>query len=671
LTATSIVFQSARLGDIGKLLEEFAWAEKLLPTMPDDIRIYGISGGALAALAMALTISAQKDTVIWGRAEHSMAKFANFLQSANSRSLRAFNRNPWYGIYHLGPIKKWVGKQIKAACEKENPNLSEFSVPLYLCAMDRDGVFTLFGPPNDSLQFQYQQVRVGPPQDAPVLDALEAALSSLLSTSPVMVRGAWFRDCYPAYTDGGAVISDLEAASGEERKITRDQPYAPIRTWKLNWITSSFVMHSQNSRNQSWLACYYLDLANRQRALEIEFNRLREECEKIKPPFPCQEKALGVLSPVVGHVDLPYVGSTEAYTNMRQSVEQKDQLIAKFSGLLQGQLDGFPFDQEANLIYGAGGFSGILAGLTTTRLIDDVFARQGGAIRQVLGVSAGVLNGFFHAIQLAARRHPDLYKPPAAYALDDLEKFISHVSAGKIVKFNYNPIVFWQGWANLGPLEKFLLERLSAYTGSTHPEQITFEDIALPMTVAAGRRDGFNDYFGMTTPDRRMRFGGREITVSRGPVVRAIIAGWSMNTYINPTKIGDQLYTDGGGPFYDNGLFTCCMDPSLINLLNVHLDEPEGHSYNLPPRPNLLRILFDTHNYYFPEERRRMRLLTDLLYKHYRLRAQFTAARALLPEESAASFVLPADFRRDWEIHGSYANLLSSVHDQLPFLEPA
>jgi hypothetical protein len=652
LTSGSIIFQSAGLGDLQKLVDEFAWAEKLLPSMPEDVRIYGISGGALAALAMALTISAQKDPTTWGKPGQPLVTFANFLRSVKIRDLRAFNRNPWYGIYRLGPLKKWVGKQIKAACGKENPNLSELSVPLYLCAMDRDGVFTLFGPPDDSLQFQYQHVRVGPPQDAPVLDALEAALSLLLLTSPVMVGGAWFRDCRPTYADGGAIIFDLEAVSGVERKITRDQPYVPIRPWKLNWITSSFVMHSQNTRNQSWLAAYYLDLAGRQRALEAEFSRLREECAKIKPPFPCQEGAMRVLSPVVGHIDLPYVGSTEAYTNMRQSVEQKDQLIAKFSGLLQGQLDGFPFDQEANLIYGAGGFSGILGGLTTTRLIDEEFARQGGTIRQVLGVSAGVLNGFFHAVQLGARQHPDLYKPPAAHALDDLEEFISHVTPDKIVKLNRNPIVFWQGWANLGPLEKFLLERLSAYTGSSHPAQITFDDIALPMTVAAGRRDGFNDFFGMTGPDRRMRFGGREITVSGAPVVRAILAGWSMNTYINPTKIGDQLYTDGGGPFYDNGLFTSCMDPSLINLLNVHLDEPEGHSYNLPPRPNLLRILFDTHNYYFPEERRRMRTLTDLLYKHYRLRAQYTAARAWLPEKSAAHFVLPADFRRDWEVGG-------------------
>ena len=60
--------------------------------------------------------------------------------------------------------------------------------------------------------------------------------------------------------------------------------------------------------------------------------------------------------------------------------------------------------------------------------------------------------------------------------------------------------------------------------------------------------------------------------------------------------------------------------PKLTNLLNIHLDEPEGHSYNLPPRMNLVRILFDTHNLTFPEERRRMRAITNLLYEHFRLR---------------------------------------------------
>jgi hypothetical protein len=651
LAPTTVIFQAAKLGDIPKLLDEFTWAEHLARTETSDLRVYGVSGGALAALAFGLVVSARKYAITWGRADQALSEFTGFLRSTRSSSLRDTNRNPWYGIYHLGPLKKWVGTYLKAVCSCENPNLSELSLPVYLCAMDRDGVLTLFGPEDESLQFHYQHVHIGPPQDAPILDALEAALSTLLSTSPVLVNGAWYRDCRPTYADAGAVISDLETASGREREIIRDHPFTPIRPWRLNWITSSFVMLSQNERNQSWIATYYLDLRGRQLALESDFNSLEAEYADAQPDSGFQNLDAEESKPIIGHVDLPYVGSTEAFTNMKQSVEHKAELIDKFHGLLQGQLDNFPFDREANLVYGAGGFSGILAGLTTTRLIDTGFKNGGGKIRQVLGVSAGVLNGFFHAVQLAALRYPDLYLSPAAHALDDLEDFIAHISPHKIAKVNFNPSVFWQGWANLGPLKKFLLERLAAYTGSRYPDQITFDDIALPMTVAAGRQDGFNDYFGMETPDRFMLFGGREIKVKRSRVVDAMIAGWSMNTYINPARLGDQLYTDGGGPFYDNGLFVACMDPTLINQLNVHLDEPEGHSYNIPPRPNLMRILFDTHNYYFPEERRRMRMLTDLLYEHYRLRARFAAMRARLPESAAERIVLPPDFRRNWDIN--------------------
>jgi hypothetical protein len=144
----------------------------------------------------------------------------------------------------------------------------------------------------------------------------------------------------------------------------------------------------------------------------------------------------------------------------------------------------------------------------------------------------------------------------------------------------------------------------------------------------------------MTQPERRMHFAGRDVRVLQAPVVRAMLAGWSMNTYIQPTELGGQAYRDGGGTFYDPGMFVACLDSELTNLLNIHLDEPEGHSYNLPPRPHLIRLLFDTHNYNFPEERRRMRRLTDLLYDHFRLRAR--AAAGGLP--------LEPDFRQDWVI---------------------
>lgn len=650
MAPTTIIFQAGKLGDVPQLLVELAWAKRLLDSPESDLRVYGLSGGALAALAFTLARAARLDPEKWGQAAGAPGDFARFLRSARSRDLRQPNRNPWFGIFNLKPLVRWVGDTLEAAGSPRGLKLSDLPVPLYLCAADRDGTFSLFGPAQPSLQFQYQHVRVGPPQDAPVLEALEAALSTLLSTSPVSVGGNWYRDCRPVFSDGGAIIYDLESAAGEPRRMLRDQPHTPLRTWRLNWITSSFIMHSQNERNQAWLAEYYLDLQERYHFLRSETRRLDAELIKLGRSEPSDEKDDELTSPVVGHIDLPYVGSTGAYTNMRESVEQKDALIAKFEGLLQGQFDRFPFHQPANLIYGAGGFSGILAGLTTTRLIDASFARGGGSIRQVMGVSAGVLNGFFHSVQLAGRQRPDLYRPAAAHALEDLEAFISHVTPEKLVKLNRNPLKLWQGWGSLEPLEGFLLERLATYTGIDQPAQITFDDIALPLVVAAARRDGFNEYFGMASLERSMHFHGREVRVVSAPVVKAILAGWSMNTYIHPTRIGEQVYTDGGGPFYDNGLFMACLDPEMTNLINVHLDEPEGHSYNIPPKPDLKRLLFDTHNYYFPEERRRMRMITDLLYAHYRLHRRYIMLRSRLPEANAAEFALPEDFRRTWRI---------------------
>ncbi len=451
------------------------------------------------------------------------------------------------------------------------------------------------------------------PQDAPISDALIAALSTLLSTSPAQVNGAWYRDCRPAFSDAGAMIADLEAA--DPHPIQRQSPYTPIRTWQLNTLSSSFIMHSQNERNQHLLASYYLDLRDRHALLE-RFTR----------NFPPPPQALQCRNAY--HINLPYVGSTEAFTNMRQSVEHKTELIDKFQGLLEGQLDQICFDQPTNLIYGAGGFSGILAGLVATRAIDKQLKLHGGQVRQVYGVSAGVLNGFFHAVQIAAALHPDIYRPAAQHALADLENYVATISRKKMGRYNLNPLRFWQGLANLGPLEEFLEDRLAAYTGSQHPGQICFDDIALPLTVTAARGDGFTDFLGMTRPARQMHFAGRQVEVLTAPVVKAILAGWSMNTYIQPAALNGQLYRDGGGTFYDIGLFVACLDSELTNLINIHLDEPEGHSYNLPPRPNLLRILFDTHNYYFPEERRRMYYLTNLLYEHFRLRAAYTAFSA-------------------------------------------
>jgi predicted acylesterase/phospholipase RssA len=632
----SIIFQAGTLGHLPYLLDEIAWARDLAQSGRAADRVYGVSGGALTALAFALQRSASLAPARFSGGAQALAALASYLERARSGDIRRFNLNPLYGAFNLNPLRRWVTDWLATCGASGSLRLGDLPIRLYLCAGDRDATLTLFGPADESLRFEYGWVMVGPPRDAPVVDALIAAVSTSLSTEPALVQGEWFRDCRPAVADARAIITDLEAAS--PRVILCRTPHTPLPDWKVNWITSSFIMHRHHERNQVLLARYYTDLVSRQRGLI----RMRAKIAKGGRA----SRARIATPPVVHHVDLPYVGSTEAFTNMRQSVAEKEGLMARFREILDGQLDSFPFDRPANVIYGAGGFSGILAGLATTRLVEAGFARKGGEIRQIYGVSAGVLNGFFHAVQVAAQRHPDLFTRAAHSALGDLENFLATITPRHVASLNFDPRAFWKGWANLGPLESFLIDRLGAYTGSQHAAQITFDDIGLPLTVAAARNDGFTDFLGMTDTGRRLRLDGLELPVRAAPVVRAMIAGWSMNTYIRPTVLEEQAYRDGGGAFYDPGLLVACMDGELVNLLNIHLDEPEGHSYQLPPRPTLLRLLFDTHNYTFPEERRRMRRITDLLYTHYRLREDLAHRLG----RTEARRALTQDFRQCWDL---------------------
>ena len=470
----TLIFQSAKLGDIPQILEELQRARTLLDEKAPVERVYGLSGGALTALAYALARSAQIHPRTWSAAGSAIDDFYAFLRHARSKHIRARNLNPWYGVYNLNPLRQWLEQRMlyytqAALLAKNAPmRISDLPFPLYLCSMDHDGRFTAFGPPQSEFQFQYFTMQVGPPKDAPLVDALIAALSTMLSTEPVYIHNDWMRDCRPAFVDAGAIVADMQQS--DPRSINRSTPYTPLRQWKQNWITSSFIMHSQNERNQALLAETYLELRTR----HIDLLRQVEELDvevKSNPDKSHESYTQSSIHPipVLRHIDLPYIGSTEATTNMRQSVENKAALIARFEEILIGQFDGFPFDQPANVIYGAGGFSGILAGLTATRRVETGFAAGGGQIQQIYGVSAGVLNGFFHAVQVAARRHPDIYHPAAQHALQDLEDFVAKLTPGSIARYNKNPINFWQGWANLGPLEKFLHERLAAYTGSERP----------------------------------------------------------------------------------------------------------------------------------------------------------------------------------------------------------
>ncbi len=526
-----IVFQSAKLGDRACILSEMEWAADLLRTGQRPARIYGSSGGSLTALAFALNLSAIIDPSTWGSFITCLDDIAAYLRIARSTSVHRFNWNPAYGFFNLDPLRGWLERYLCSNKFSGTLRFSDLPVDLYLCAMNEDAVLCLFGRESANLSFQYGFVQVGPPKDAVILDALIASLSTMLSTEPAVVNGAYYRDARPGIVDLGAMISDLEKYP--PACIVRSHPHAKVRPWKLNTITSSFIMHSHHEQNQPYLTSYYLDLKRR----HLELQSDHPSCT------PMVEKGV----PEVTHIQLPYVGSTEAITNMRDSVANKSKLVDKFSTLLEGQFDHFDFSQPANIIYGAGGFSGILAGMVTTRAVQARYQQNDHLIRQIYGVSAGVINGFFHAVQVAANRHPDLYTVAARSAMADLDDFIEHLSADRIFRYNRSPARLWKGLGNLNPLEQYLEEKLAAYTGTTQPGLLTFDDIQLPLTIAVARRDGFSDFLGMSQTGRRMAFSGKHLEVLNVPIIRAIIAGWSMNTYIQPTTINGQVYQDGGG----------------------------------------------------------------------------------------------------------------------------
>jgi predicted acylesterase/phospholipase RssA len=592
---STVIFQSAKLGDIPHILDEFDSAKEMVEKGDSIKRVFGISGGALVACAFALEISALREPGKWGFAKSALSEFQEFLKSAHSMQIRSLNLNPKYGRSNLKPLRRWIATKLKQYSGKDDLKLSELPIPLYLATLRTNSEFTLFGPVDESLQMDYHFIHIGPPEDTTLLDACMAALSTPLSTEPVMINQKWCFDCRPAIVDGGAIVADL--LKDDPAAIWRTTPHAAIRPWKVNFITSSFIMHSQHERNQVLLADEYLT------QLHIKQSGVVKTGEKPEKPH-------------VYHVQLPYVGSTEAATNMRDSVANRVGLMAKFTRLLDGQLNNIDFKEPANLIYGAGGFSGILGGLTATRAIDEGFKKRGGKIKQIYGVSAGLINGFFHAIEVAARQNPDIYKPDALNALKDLDDLIATMTPDTFLNINLNPFKFWKGWANLGPFERFLIQKLNEYTGNESPEKLTFDDIKLPLTVTAARGDGFTEFMGMTQPERQMEFAGREIKVISSPIVKAMVAGWSMNTYVIPAELNGQLYRDGGGTFYDPGYFVARMDADPINLINIHLDDPEGHYYALPDRMNIFQLILDTHNMTFPEERRRMFHLTNLYFEN-------------------------------------------------------
>jgi predicted acylesterase/phospholipase RssA len=596
----SIIYQAAKLGDLPQLRQDFAFAQELDARGTAPGRLYGNSSGALVALAHGIALAARSNPAMFTpQATHALSDFAAFFQGVRGGQIRRINwRGLQYGIYNLRPLHAWLRDRLTAYTGRSDIMLSELGVSVYLCTQDRDGFPVFFGPPAPGLEAIYHNCRTRV-EDAPAADACIAALCTMLSTEPGLVNGHYYKDGRPAFPDISGMVLDMEAA--DPRPLIKSVPYVPLPTWPSNALTQPFIMHRWQEQNQAALTGCYNDLLLKHRELLAA---------QQKTALPAEAPA--VPAPRVRHVDIPYIGSTELGTNMRQNQANKAALMEQFRDLGAPQLDGFDFARPFNLIYGAGGFSGLLGGLVMSRLVD---ARQAN-ISRVYGCSAGVLNGLFHAVVLGARRHPELYTDRALHALDDLEGFFQRISPGILYRINKTPRSLYRALVNFGPLRRELARYLEAWTGLPHGESITFQDIRLPFRAAGARgSDGYLDIFGM--PDGlEMRFAGRTIRPINCAIVDAVVGGMAQPFYITPPVIQGETYYDGGAAFYDIGYFAAALDPAPISLLNMHFCEPPSKSYGFDERPTLGRIAFDTHNFTFPEERRRMRRLVDLFYEH-------------------------------------------------------
>lgn len=631
--AYSIIYQAAKLGDIPQVLSDFALAHEVIAEKIPIGRVYGTSGGALAALTHCLVISVEQVPGHFApQTANALEDFAGFLRRAKSWHIRRLN---WwgmrYGFYNLKPLRRWLSDQLRLYTGVDNLDtfrLSDLAVPLYLCVQDRNGYPVFLGPDDESLQAEYHScaTRI---EDAPVLDATMATLSTMLSTDAYAVNGAYYKDGRPVYADISAYVLDMEA--DDPRPIIKSRPHVPLPKWRSWAVSQPFIMHRWHEQNQAILAGYYNDLLMRQRALQAQSKNLVDvlraagQGELTKEHFvQWQDTAC----PSLRHVRLPYIGSTEVSANMRDNIAHKEERMETFRELSEPQLTGYNFSRPTTLIYGAGGFSGMLAGMATAALINE---RQGN-IERIFGCSAGVLNGLFHGIMLAAQRHPELYTPAALDAMQHLEELFVSLTPKTVGKLNRTPHKLLRAVANLKPFVEQLKDYLQRWTGRDDVEQLTFEDIKLPFYVAGSRgSDGLTDFFGM--PDGlQMEFAGRTQRPINCPIIDAVVAGMAQPFYITPPVIEGETYFDGGSTFYDFELLVASICPNLPSILSVHVVGPPDYSFGFDERPTILRIVFDTHNFTFPEERRRMTAISNLLYDHETLRRRMVHLVEILEE---------------------------------------
>jgi hypothetical protein len=106
----TIIFQSAKLGDLPHIVKELDWAERLLNDGVEPGRVFGVSGGNLVALAFGMALAARRSPDVWGKAGTAIADFRAFLSRAHSWDIRSLKLNPAYGFYTLKPLRRWVRK---------------------------------------------------------------------------------------------------------------------------------------------------------------------------------------------------------------------------------------------------------------------------------------------------------------------------------------------------------------------------------------------------------------------------------------------------------------------------------------------------------------------------------------------------------------------------------
>jgi hypothetical protein len=181
---------------------------------------------------------------------------------------------------------------------------------------------------------------------------------------------------------------------------------------------------------------------------------------------------------------------------------------------------------------------------------------------------------------------------------------------------------------------------------------VTFDDIRLCFyAVGARGSDGQMDVFGMDD-GLQMRFAGRDVRPVNCPIVDAVIAGMAQPFYVTPPCIGGEQYFDGGAAYYDIELFAAGMEEHLHSLLSIHVVGPPDYTFGFPERPDVVKIVLDTHNWTFPEERRRMTALTNLMFENEALQQQakvYRKAKHTLPmdaEHEASDMELSTHWRR-------------------------